>query len=297
MACLIRTIRHLAQSAVMLCTFVITAAGFLRLCLRSSAALAAEHLFLRQQLARYQEHHVKPQRAPDATRCTLSWLSHWLGWRQALTVVQPETFMRWGRPGFRRFWHGTPSPGRPPIPVELQALIRQIAHENLTWGQRRIANELQLKLGLRVSPRTVYTYTPKHLHPAPGHRPTSQRWRTFVRQHAWDLVARGMASALTRGVQAVAAQIRWLLQWCRRPTVASGWRGTLRRDPTCLAQLSPPASGLAVWSPVIVEAIRVDQRSPPDRGLSRFHAPGLATQAIAVDRFDVYPAGAALYGR
>jgi hypothetical protein len=295
MACLIRTIRHLAQSAVMLCTLVITAAGFLRLCLRSSAALAAENLFLRQQLTLYQEHHVKPQRATDATRSTLIWLSHWFDWRQALTVVQPETFMRWRRQEFRRFWHGTPSPGRPPIPVELQALIRQIAHENLTWGQRRIANELRLKLGLRVSPRTVHKYTPKHLHPAPGHRTTSQRWRTFVRNHAWDLIARGMASDLTRRVQAVAARIKWLLQRCRRQTVASGLRGTLRRDAACLSRLSTPASGLAACSPVIVEAISVDQRSPPDRGLSRFHAPGLATQAIAVDRFDVCPAGAVVY--
>jgi hypothetical protein len=41
--------------------------------------------------------------------------------------------------------------------VELPARIRQIAHENLMWGQRRIAKELRLKLGLRVSPRTVHT--------------------------------------------------------------------------------------------------------------------------------------------
>src|SRR5215475_5456151 len=103
MACLIRTIRHLAQSAVMLCTLVITTAGFLRLCLRSSVALAAENLFLRQQLALYQEHHVTPQRATDATRCTLIWLSHWFDWRQALTMAQPETFTRWQRQGFGLF--------------------------------------------------------------------------------------------------------------------------------------------------------------------------------------------------
>jgi putative transposase len=73
--------------------------------------------------------------------------------------------MRWRRQGFRLFWHGTPFPGRPSIPVELKALIRQTAHENLTWGQQRIAHELRLKLGLRVSPRTVHKYTPTHLHP------------------------------------------------------------------------------------------------------------------------------------
>ena len=38
-----------------------------------------------------------------------------------------------------------------------------MAQDNPTWGQERIANELLLKLGLRVSPRTVCKYMPKHL--------------------------------------------------------------------------------------------------------------------------------------
>jgi putative transposase len=163
MACLIRTIRHLALSAVMLCTLVITAARFLRLWLRSSAAIAAENLFLRQQLALYQARHIKPERATDATRCTLIWLSHWFDWRQALTVVQPETFFRWRRQGLRLFRRSQTKPGRPAIPPELQALIRHMARDNATWGQWRIANELQLKLGLRVSPRTVHKYIPSAL--------------------------------------------------------------------------------------------------------------------------------------
>lgn len=168
MTSLTQTIWHLAQSAVMLCTVVINAAGFLRLCLRSPATLAAENLFLRKQLALYQERHVKPQRAPDATRCTLIWLSHWFDWRQALTVVQPETFTRWQRQGFGLFRRWTSCPGRPPIPVELQGLIRQMARDHLTWGQRRIANELRLKLGLRVSPHTVCKYMLKRRDWGPG---------------------------------------------------------------------------------------------------------------------------------
>src|SRR4029450_7327418 len=65
------------------------------LCLRPSAALAAENLFLRKQLALYQEHHIKPRRATDATRLALVWLGRWFDWRQALALVQPETFTRW----------------------------------------------------------------------------------------------------------------------------------------------------------------------------------------------------------
>jgi hypothetical protein len=46
-------------------------------------------------------------------------------------------------------------PGRPRIPLELRQLIRRMASENPLWGEGRIANELRLKLDLRVSARTV----------------------------------------------------------------------------------------------------------------------------------------------
>ena len=36
-----------------------------------------------------------------------------------------------------------------------------MATENSLWGEERIANELRLKLGIRVSPRTVRKYMPK----------------------------------------------------------------------------------------------------------------------------------------
>jgi hypothetical protein len=42
-------------------------------------------------------------------------------------------------------WKSTP--GRPPIPLDLQALICRMARENPTWGEERIANELLLKHG------------------------------------------------------------------------------------------------------------------------------------------------------
>src|SRR5215471_16356665 len=63
------------------------ATRFLRLCLRPSATLAVENLFLRTQLALYQERQVTPRRATDATRVTLVWLAQWCDWRPALTVV------------------------------------------------------------------------------------------------------------------------------------------------------------------------------------------------------------------
>ena len=145
-----RLLHHLVQLTCMLLRLLVDAAHFLRLCRHSPAALAAENLFLRKQLALYQERQVTPRRATDATRLALLWLGRWFDWRQALAVVKPATFLRWHRQGFRLFWRWKSQPGRPPIPPELQALIRQMACDNPTWGQERIANELLLKLGLHV---------------------------------------------------------------------------------------------------------------------------------------------------
>jgi transposase InsO family protein len=184
-----RWLHHFVQVVWTLLALLGNTACFWLLCLRPSATLAAENLFLRKQLALYQERHIKPQRATDATRLSLVWLARWFDWRKALAVVQPATFTRWHRQGFRLFWRWKSQPGRPPVPPELQALIRQMARDNPTWGQERIANELLLKLGLRVSPRTVRKYMPPHVERGPGKRVQAQRWRTFVRNHAQAIVA------------------------------------------------------------------------------------------------------------
>jgi putative transposase len=170
---------------------------YLLLCLRPSPALAAENLFPRKQLALYQEHSVKRRSAPHATRLALVWFARWFDWRRALVIVQPATLIRWHRQGRRLFWRWKSSSGRPPIPPALQALIRQMARENLTWGEERIANELLLKLGLRVSPRTVRKYMPNHVDRAPGTRVQAQRWWTFVRNHAQAIVACDFCVAIT----------------------------------------------------------------------------------------------------
>jgi hypothetical protein len=99
---------------------IIDAMRFLRLCLRSSMTLAAENLFLRKQLALYQERQVKPRRGTNVTRLACVWLSRWFDWRQALVVVQLATFTRWHRQGCRLFWRWKSRCGRPPFPSHLQ---------------------------------------------------------------------------------------------------------------------------------------------------------------------------------
>ena len=126
---------------------------------RSRRALAAENLFLRKQLALFQERKVKPRRANDSTRLIMATLSRMFDWRGALRNVKPDTLIRWHRKGFRLLWRWKSRPtSRPPLPKEVRDLIRRLAAENPTWGEERIANELNLKLGIRVSPRTVGKY-------------------------------------------------------------------------------------------------------------------------------------------
>jgi len=159
---------------------------FLGLNLRSRSAVAAENLFLRRQLALYIEHKTKPRRATDSIRFTLAQLSRLFTWREALTIVKPDTLIRWHRKGFRLFWKWkSRSRGRPRVPVNLRKIIAEMAASNPTWGEERIANELLLKIGIQISPRTVRRYMPKD----PKRPVPSQRWMTFVRNHAKAIIA------------------------------------------------------------------------------------------------------------
>ena len=136
--------------------------------LRSNSSLAAENLFLRKQLGFYQERKIKPRRTSPSAQVTLILLSRWFNWRSALTVVTPRTFLGWQRKRSQLFWRKKCQAGRPRIRPDLQRLIYTMARENPSWGQERIANELLVKLGLRVSPRTIRKYLPKVPSAPPG---------------------------------------------------------------------------------------------------------------------------------
>ena len=159
---------------------------WLGLSFRSTQSIEAENLFLRRQLAMYVERVIKPRRIDPITRIQLAFLSRFCNWRDALVVVRPETIIRWHRAGWRLYWHLKSRPRRPCIPGQVQDLIRRMGSENPTWGEERIANELLLKLGIQVSPRTVRKYLPPR---PPGWPRGGLRWSTFLRLHAQGIIA------------------------------------------------------------------------------------------------------------
>jgi putative transposase len=146
---------------------------------------AVVELALRQQLATFALNGPKP-RITSVDRTFWVFLSRiWSGWKETLVIVQPDTVVRWHRQGFRLYWRAISKrgPGRPPIPTELQALIRRFASEN-GWRARKVQAELE-KLGFSVSLATVSRYLPKR---NPDHD-QRQRWKTFLRNHKDGITA------------------------------------------------------------------------------------------------------------
>jgi len=89
--------------------------GFVPTAFRSRASLTVENLFLRKQLAFYQEHKVKPKPLTDAARLTLVLWSRLCDWKSALVIVKPDTLIGWHRKGFKLFWRRKSCPGRPAV--------------------------------------------------------------------------------------------------------------------------------------------------------------------------------------
>src|SRR2546421_5034918 len=155
-----------------------------RSAVRTRRELALENLPLRQQLAVWKARQPRP-RLTEMDRIFWIVVSRlWKNWRSSLQVVRPETVVRWHRRGFRLYWAWKSRRrwGRPAIGRDLRDLIRQMSRANPLWGAPRIHGEL-LKLGLTVSQATVSKYM---LRPR---RPPSQAWRTFLANHAKDLIA------------------------------------------------------------------------------------------------------------
>jgi len=152
--------------------------------LRSRKQLALENVALRHQLEVLQRNAKRPRLKPS-DRVLWALFSRFLtDWRRHLTIVQPDTVIRWHRAGWRLYWRwkSKPGPGRPKVTAEVRVLIRQMSLDNPLWGAPRIHGEL-MQLGFDVCQTSIAKYMVKQT------GPPSQTWNTFIRNHMTEIVA------------------------------------------------------------------------------------------------------------
>ena len=152
---------------------------------KSKSRLEAENAALRHQLIVLRRKVRGRPRLTNNDRWFFIQLYRWFpSTLQVLTIIRPETLVRWHRAGFRCYWRwkSRARGGRPKIETDLRALIRRMSIENPLWGAPRIHGEL-LKLGFEVAQSSVAKYMVKR------RGPPSQGWRTFLRNHAPDIAA------------------------------------------------------------------------------------------------------------
>jgi transposase InsO family protein len=152
---------------------------------KTQARLEAEISVLRHQLNVLRRQVPSRPRLTVADRVLFVWLYRLFpSLLSAITIIQPDTVIRWHRIGFRLYWRWKSRcrGGRPRIPGEIRRLIREMSLANRLWGAPRIHGEL-LKLGIEVAQSTVAKYMAK------SGRSRSQTWKTFLHNHAAGIAA------------------------------------------------------------------------------------------------------------
>jgi transposase InsO family protein len=152
---------------------------------KSTSRLEAENAALRHQLVVLQRNSRGRATLTNGDRMFFVLLYRlFLSILQAMTIVRPETIVRWHRAGFRRYWRwkSRGRGGRPPIPSELRALIRRMSVENVLWAPRAFRANCSSS-AFTVAQSTVAKYMAKR------DNPSGQRWGTFLRNHAPQIAA------------------------------------------------------------------------------------------------------------
>jgi len=186
-----------------MCALLCFILAVLALPFKSKSRLEAENAALRHQLIVLRRKVHGRVRLTNSDRWFFTQLYRWFpSILTVLTIIRPETLVRWHRAGFRRYWQWKSRPlgGRPQIENDLRALIRRMSTDNPLWGTPRIHGEL-LKLGFEVAQSSVAKYMVKRW------GPPTQGWRTFLRNHAPDIAAMDLFVVPTIGFDLLYALI------------------------------------------------------------------------------------------
>ena len=158
---------------------------------RSRVSLEAQILILRHQL-NIQRRHLPRRLAFSAMdRLIFVGLYHLVpNTIKALTIVKPDTVIRWHRAGFRLHWRWKSRRrcGRPTVPLEIRRLIREMSIANPLWGAPRVSFS-------SLASTSARPVSPGIWHGGGDRLPRDGR--------------RSFATMLT-------ASLRWTCSWCRR---------------------------------------------------------------------------------
>src|SRR5450756_281516 len=191
---------------------------------KSKLRLEAENAVLRHQLIVLRRKVQGRVRLTNNDRWFFIQLYRWFpSILQVLTIIRPETVVRWHRAGFRCYWRWKSRSlgGRPQIETDLRVLIRRMSVDNPLWEAPRINGEL-LKLGFEVAQSSVAKYMVKR------HGPPSQGWRTFLRNHALDIAA--MDLLLSRPLALICSMASSSCGWIVETSSGSTLQAIRRRN-------------------------------------------------------------------
>jgi transposase InsO family protein len=237
---------------------------------KSKSRLEAENAALRHQVVVLRRMVHGRVRLTNSDRLFFIQLYRWLpSVLKVITVIRPETLVRWHRGGFRHYWRWKSGSfgGRPQIETDLRALIRQMSIENPLWGAPRIHGEL-LKLGFEVAQSSVAKYMVKR------RGPPSQGWRTFLRNHALEIAAMDLFVVPTIGFDLLYALI--IIRLDRRDLV---WIN-VTTNPTA-EWIARQITEAFPWSEAPRYLIRDRDRIYGIIVTSRLHAMGIRDKPIA----------------